>query len=91
MFIYVGNLASETQRGDLRREFEEYGEVSRAAIILNRNTGVSAGFGFVEMASQDSTDAALSGMVGKVLHGRLLKIRKTRPVSEARPDSPKAA
>ncbi len=91
MYIYVGNLALETERGDLRREFEEFGEVSRAAIIMDRSTGVSAGFGFVEMASQDGTDAALSGMVGKELHGRLLRIRKTRPVPEVRPDSPRAA
>ncbi len=91
MYIYVGNLASETERGDLRREFEEFGEVSRAAIIMDRSTGASAGFGFVEMANQGSTDAALSGMVGKEIHGRLLQIRKTRQVVGAKPDSPKAA
>jgi RNA recognition motif-containing protein len=82
MYIYVGNLSVETVGSDLRREFEAFGEVSKAAIITDLATSVSAGFGFVKMASQLETAAALKGMVGKALHGNILKIRRTRRVAD---------
>lgn len=91
MLIYVGNLAQETAGSDLRREFEAFGEVTRAAVINDRSTRTSAGFGFVEMVTQAGTDAALRGMVGKQIHGRLLAIRRTQRVPDAKPDSAPSA
>lgn len=82
MYIYVGNLSAKTAGTDLRREFEVYGEVTKAAIITDTGKVESAGFGVVKMASQIGTDAALFGMAGKALHGRTLEIRRTRKVAE---------
>ncbi len=82
MYIYVGNLSLETAGSDLRREFEVFGEVTKAAVITDRSTSVPAGFGFVKMANQLGTVAALKGMAGKVLHGNILKIRRTRRVAD---------
>ncbi len=82
MYIYVGNLSAKTAGTDLRREFEAFGEVTKAAIITDSGKIVSAGYGIVKMASQNSTEAALMGMAGKSIHGRTLEIRKTRKVAE---------
>ncbi len=84
MYIYVGNLDQETIGAELRREFEAFGEVTKAAIITDRATRASAGFGFVEMADRTGTEAALRGMVGQRIHGRLLEIRRTRRVADQR-------
>ncbi|MGB5107584.1 MAG: RNA-binding protein [Candidatus Zixiibacteriota bacterium] len=83
MYIYVGNLSTETAGVDLRREFEAFGEVTKAAIITDQGKVDSAGFGIVKMASQIGTNAALTGMIGKSIHGRTWEIRKTRRVAEA--------
>lgn len=82
MYIYVGNLSAKTAGTDLRREFEAFGEVTKAAIITDSGKVISAGFGIVKMASQTGTDAALMGMTGKTIHGRTVEIRKTRRVAE---------
>ncbi len=82
MYIYVGNLSTKTDGTDLRREFEAFGEVTKAAIITDSGKVVSAGYGFVKMASQNGTDAALMGMAGKLIHGRTVEIRRTRKVAE---------
>ena len=83
MYIYVGNLSTKTAGNDLRREFEAFGVVTKAAIITDSGKIVSAGYGIVKMASQNETDAALMGMAGKSIHGRTVEIRKTRQVAEA--------
>lgn len=89
MYIYVGNLSAQTVGVDLRREFEVFGEVTKAAVIKDQAKTTSAGFGCVKMANQVGTDAALSGMVGKAMHGRTWDIRKTRQVPDPEPDEKK--
>jgi RNA recognition motif-containing protein len=84
MYIYVGNLDQETIGAELRREFEAFGKVTKAAIITDRKTSASVGFGFVEMADQAGTESALRGMVGKKVHGRLLEIKRTQRVVDQR-------
>ncbi len=86
MYIYVGNLSVKTASTDLRREFEAFGEVTKAAIITDSGKVVSAGYGIVKMASQDGTDAALMGMAGRSIHGRTLDIRRTRKVTSVTVD-----
>lgn len=78
MNIYVGNLAYEITEGDLRKSFEEFGQVENVKIINDINTGMSKGFGFVEMASQDDGRNAISSLNGKELKGRALKVNEAR-------------
>ena len=72
--IYVGNLTFNTSSDDLERLFAEYGEVQRAAVITDRDTGRSRGFGFVEMASDDAAKAAIEALNGKNVDGRELTV-----------------
>lgn len=72
--IYVGNLTFNTGSDDLERLFAEYGEVERAAVITDRDTGRSRGFGFVEMASDDAAKAAIEALNGKNVDGRELTV-----------------
>jgi RNA recognition motif-containing protein len=84
MNIYVGNLSYETTETDLQQAFEAYGEVTSAKIILDKASGKSRGFGFVEMASKEQGDAAISGMNGKELKGRTITANEARPRAEGR-------
>jgi RNA recognition motif-containing protein len=79
MNIYVGNLVREATDDDLRQAFEAFGEVTSAKIITDKHTGVSRGFGFVEMPNQDEANSALSGLDGKDFKGRNLKVNEARP------------
>jgi len=79
MNIYVGNLLRETNENDLRQAFETYGQVTSAKIISDRETGDSRGFGFVEMPNNQEARSALSGLDGKDLQGRTLKVNEARP------------
>ncbi len=72
--IYVGNLPFSTTDTGLEDLFSQFGQISRAAIITDRETGRSRGFGFVEMASQDGASSAIAGMDGAMLDGRTLKV-----------------
>lgn len=82
MNIYVGNLSYDASEDDLRQAFEEFGEVVSVAVIQDRYTGRSRGFGFVEMAVDEEGTAAISGMNGKDLKGRTLKVNEARPRQE---------
>jgi RNA recognition motif-containing protein len=82
MNIFVGNLSRETAEADLRQAFEAFGQVTKAAVITDKFTGESKGFGFVEMASKAEAEAAISGMSGKELHGRTLNVSEARPRPE---------
>jgi RNA recognition motif-containing protein len=84
MNIYVGNLSYETTETDLQQAFEAYGEVTSAKVILDKASGKSRGFGFVEMASKEQGDAAISGMNGKELKGRTIVANEARPRAEGR-------
>ena len=79
--IYVGNLPYSTEESDLRKVFEAHGNVENVKIIRDRETGRSRGFGFVEMASEEETNAAISALNGSDLGGRNLKVSLSKPRS----------
>jgi RNA recognition motif-containing protein len=79
MNIYVGNLLREATEDDLRQAFEAFGQVTSAKIITDRYTGDSRGFGFVEMPNNQEAKSAISGLDGKDLKGRALKVNEARP------------
>jgi len=84
MNIYVGNLSYDATDDDLRKAFEAYGEVTSANVIRDKNTGRSRGFGFVEMASEETGQAAVDGLNGSDLMGRSLNVNLARPRAEGR-------
>jgi cold-inducible RNA-binding protein len=75
--IYVGNLTFQTTADDLRALFEPFGEVSRAQVASDRETGRSRGFGFVEMTS--GGDEAIAALNGKQIEGRTLTVNEAKP------------
>ncbi len=79
MNIYVGNLSRDLTENDLREAFAAFGEVQSAAIIKDKFTGESRGFGFVEMPNKAEGDAAIAGLNGKDLKGRNLTVNEARP------------
>jgi len=76
--IYVGNLPWSTTEDDLRRTFGQYGEVQSAKVIMDRETGRSRGFGFVEM-EDDAADQAIEALNGQDMGGRGLKVNEAKP------------
>ena len=79
MNIYVGNLSFGTGDAELTALFAEFGEVSSAQAIVDRDTGRSRGFGFVEMPDQTEAEAAIEGLNGKEVDGRELNVNQARP------------
>ena len=79
MNIYVGNLSYNMSEGELRDAFGAFGEVSSVKILVDRETGRSRGFGFVEMPNQSEAEAAITQLNGKDLGGRALRINEARP------------
>ncbi len=79
MNIFVGNLAFSTTDEELRAEVAEFGEVSSVSIIMDRDTGRSRGFGFVEMPNDEEAQAAIASLNGKQLGGRALTVNEARP------------
>ena len=84
MKIYVGNLSYDVTAEDLRLALEEFGQIESAAIIKDKYSGKSKGFGFVEMASKAEGQSAIDGLNGKDLKGRPLNVNEARPRSENR-------
>ena len=82
--LYVGNLPYSVQDSDLQQSFGQFGSVSSAKVMMDRETGRSKGFGFVEMGSDAEAQAAISGMNGQPLGGRSIVVNEARPM-EARP------
>ncbi|MCP5537667.1 MAG: RNA-binding protein [Akkermansiaceae bacterium] len=82
MNIYVGNLSYNLSDNDLQQVFAEYGAVSSAKIIQDRDTGRSKGFGFVEMANDADGAKAIEGLNGTELDGRNLTVNEARPREE---------
>jgi cold-inducible RNA-binding protein len=80
--LYVGNLSFDTTEADLMQAFGAHGTVTKAQLVMDRDTGRSRGFAFVEMAT--GGDAAIAAMNGKELHGRTLTVNIARP-KEDRP------
>ena len=82
--LYVGNLPYTVRDGDLEQSFGEFGSVTSAKVMMERDTGRSKGFGFVEMGSDAEAQAAIEGMNGAPLGGRSLVVNEARPM-EPRP------
>lgn len=82
--LYVGNLPYTVRDEDLQQAFSAYGSVNSAKVMMERETGRSKGFGFVEMGSDAEAQSAIEGMNGQSLGGRSLVVNEARPM-EARP------
>jgi RNA recognition motif-containing protein len=79
MKLYVGNLAFQTSSQDLQQLFAQAGTVESASVVEDRDTGRSRGFGFVEMASKEEGEAAISQFNGKEVNGRNLNVNEAKP------------
>jgi RNA recognition motif-containing protein len=79
MNIYVGNISRTATEQDIKEAFEAFGAVQSAAIIKDKFSGESRGFGFVEMPNKDEGDKAISGLNGKDLKGRALTVNEAKP------------
>jgi len=79
MNIYVGNLAREVTEEDLQEAFKGFGQVTSAKIIKDKFTGEPRGFGFVEMPGNAEAQAAIAGLNGKELKGRVLNVNEAQP------------
>ena len=77
--MFVGNLSFQTTESDVRSAFEKYGTVESVAIITDRDTGRSKGFGFVEMSEEDA-NKAIAGLAGSQLNGRALTVNEAKPM-----------
>ena len=84
--LYVGNLPYSVRDNDLEQAFSQFGSVTSAKVMMERDTGRSKGFGFVEMGSDQEAQAAINGMNGQPLGGRSVVVNEARPM-ENRPRS----
>jgi RNA recognition motif-containing protein len=82
MNIYVGNLSYRMGDSDLEKVFAEFGEVKSAKVIMDRETGRSKGFGFVEMQSADAGSSAIEALNGNECEGRTLRVNEAKPREE---------
>ncbi|MGB1090509.1 MAG: RNA recognition motif domain-containing protein [Oceanobacter sp.] len=89
MNIYVGNLPYSATKEELSELFSAHGEVSRATVIMDRETNRSKGFGFVEMPNDAEANAAIEALNGNELNGRALRINEAKP-REDRPRTPRS-
>jgi RNA recognition motif-containing protein len=80
--LYVGNLAYGVTDSDLQQLFATHGTVQSAQVIMDRDTGRSKGFGFVEMGSDQEAQAAIAALNGKEVEGRALTVNEARPKTE---------
>ena len=80
--LYVGNLAYSVRDEDLQQAFAQFGSVTSAKVMMDRDTGRSKGFGFVEMGSDAEAQAGINGMNGQALDGRALVVNEARPREE---------
>lgn len=83
--LYVGNLAYSVRDETLQSEFAQFGTVVSAQVNVDRDTGRSKGFGFVEMGSADEANAAVEGLNGRPLEGRDLTVNIARPKTDSAP------
>jgi cold-inducible RNA-binding protein len=84
--LYVGNLPHSTTESQLRAAFEAHGAVDKVTIVMDRDTGRSRGFGFVEMTNAEEADKAIAALNGSDLGGRTLTINEAKPKTD-RPKS----
>jgi len=83
--IFVGNLPYGATDSDLRKAFEAYGQVSSASVIVDKFTGKSRGFGFIEMPNAEEARAAISGLNDQDLHGRPMRVNEAQPREDRPP------
>lgn len=83
--LYVGGIPYATTEDELKAAFAEIGEVTSSAIIIDKMTGRSKGFGFIEMANDADADKAINEMNGKDFQGRTLTVNEARPLEERAP------
>ncbi len=84
MNLYVGNLSFKTTDASLKDAFQAHGQIESARVVMDRDTGSSKGFGFVEMSNDAEAQAAIAGMNGQQIGGRGLVVNEARPM-ESRP------
>jgi len=82
MKLFVGNFAFSTTEDDLRAMFEPYGSIDSVAVVTDRTTGRSRGFGFVEMPDKGQAEKAIEALNGKQVGGRTLNINEARPKAD---------
>ena len=82
MNIFVGNMSFQVTDAELRKAFEAFGQVASANVIMDKFTGKSRGFGFVEMPNNSEADAAIKGLNETPLKGRNLKVNQAKPRGE---------
>ncbi len=84
MNLYVGNLLFNVSENDLRNAFEQFGQVTEVRLIMDKFSGKSKGFGFIEMPSKDEAEKAIREMNGKELMGRALNVNVAKPKTDRR-------
>lgn len=77
--LFVGNLSFQTAEGELRTLFASFGQITRVHMAMDRETGRSRGFAFVEMANDEEAKSAIAALDGKELNGRNIKVNEARP------------
>ncbi len=82
MNMYVGNLSFTVNEDDLKQAFSEFGKVESAKVIMDKFSGQSKGFGFVEMPSNSEADKAIKALNGKDLKGRNIKVNQAQPTGD---------
>ena len=80
--LYVGNLSYDTTEATLRTMFAEFGEIASVNMIMDRDTGRPKGFAFVEMATEEAANKAVSALNGKMVDGRTIKVEKAQPQAD---------
>ena len=85
--LYVGNLSYAVRDADLEQQFSQFGQVTSAKVMMERDTGRSKGFGFVEMGSDAEAQAAIQGLHGQNYGGRDLVVNEARPMEPRPPRS----
>ena len=86
MNLYIGNLSQQATEADVQQAFQAFGQVKSATIIKDKQTGVSRGFGFVEMTTQAEAEAAMAGLTGKELLGQSLIVNEAHARGDDRRD-----
>ncbi len=82
MNIYVGNMPFDVSEDDLREAFEQFGEITEVRLIMDKYSGKSKGFGFIEMPSKDEAEKAIEEMNGKEFKGRALSVNEAKPKTD---------
>ena len=85
--LFVGNMSFQTTEADIRAAFEPFGKVTRVHIVMDRETGKARGFAFVEMPNDEEAAKAITGLDGKEIAGRNIKVNEARPKERSGPPS----